>query len=772
MISHQANSGRLRSLRALFLVLALVVAWVPATFAADADPYSAYLTAYQKYQDAVRQHLPDAQVQAALNEYRAAQQAYENAYNLGQLPTTQTGTGASTDSGAAASVVPTALDAAVAASGNNANSTAAILQTAATTSELQQIVNALNGKDAKKNANALIAKLENYIKNHQGGREVARAKYELAVAYEKLKGDRTTAARILQQLSSDPSAGKLAGLAMLRIRYLQAQGNLAQANAALKADYEKIQATEKKAQQTSWWAFPVKLFRYADYAVGTIKHSYKFSEVQRVTLAYEEVAARFVGSPEQIFNEFEGIGTGDSMTRVRLITDNVESWYARWWVMKNAKSSIDIQYFIVEEDIFGMSMLGVLLEKAKQGVKIRVMLDARGTKTLTRRLLSQRFCRELCNYPNVEIRTFNPVAGSLMGIFGNIRQVMASNHDKIMLVDGEYLIVGGRNIAAHYFVDHRDEPTVYRDCDVLLKGKGIGAGIKLAFDEEFANLRNWEVGKIIEKFDPMDAELGAAVQAMDTFIRQGRLFAVAPNAKVDKRFHKALTKFNEELEKYPHLAGYEKYSPFVDSHDTDVKIIDKHALVGFRNDITAEMVRYMDACKKEIIIQNPYVVLTDRAMAALKRASARGVKIIVHTNSPISSDSTATQAMFYAEWKNYLKEFPTMEIHTFVGERKLHAKVFVFDAKVSMVGTYNMDYISEEVNSEVVAAIDGPAFAKDLRDRIMEDIAVSKKLEIKINADGSVESVYGPDQQVDQTFKTRKYMILILSKLGFLKRMI
>jgi len=86
---------------------------------------------------------------------------------------------------------------------------------------------------------------------------------------------------------------------------------------------------------------------------------------------------------------FDSIQTNvfDPAAKVRFLPENVNSWFARWHILDNAKKSIDVTYFIVEQDIFGMSMLGMLYKKAREGVNIRLMVDARGTKGLTRKFI-------------------------------------------------------------------------------------------------------------------------------------------------------------------------------------------------------------------------------------------------------------------------------------------------------------------------------------------------------------------------------------------------
>ena len=224
----------------------------------------------------------------------------------------------------------------------------------------------------------------------------------------------------------------------------------------------------------------------------------------------------------------------------------------------------------------------------------------------------------------------------------------------------------------------------------------------------------------------------------------------------------------QELAGYKTMRNFTGFDPFANAHEAYAKIIDKHSLGGPRNDITDQMVKYIDGCKKEVLIQNPYVVLTERIFAALQRAGRKGVSVKIHTNSPYSTDSLATQAMFYADWKRILSQIPNARIFVYYGKQKLHAKNWVFDGKIGVVGTYNLDYMSEQINSEVVAAIKSNEFAKELRSEIYKDIANCKEYKVTIDSEGKVEAVFGPDDVQGKNF----WLLKTLSKFTIFKKLI
>lgn len=471
---------------------------------------------------------------------------------------------------------------------------------------------------------------------------------------------------------------------------------------------------------------------------------------------------------EEVFDKMQ-TNTADPNALVRFLPENTKAWYARWSILENAKQSIDLTYFIVEPDIFGMSMLGMLMKKAKQGVQIRIMMDARGTKGLVRKFAGQDVLQELVKFKNVQIKVFNMVSANLLQAFADIRNLTASNHDKILLCDGEYLITGGRNISMNYFVDPRDVPTVYRDSDILIKSKIVAQQAKDAFDEEWKNQSNWTVTKdAFGNIDDMHRTLDLAYQSMRRYML-GQGLNKIDTTKVSKETARLLETYNKELSGYKLLTDYAAFRLFEGQHPYPTRILDKNSSKGPRNDITFNLVGLMNTAEKEIIIQNPYVVLTPVAEEAIKRASKRGVRIVIQTNSPMSSDSLLTQALFIGDWRKILKENPTVEIYAYKLQNKLHSKCFVFDRKIAVIGTYNMDYVSEQINSEEVAVVKSAAFAGQLAHRIEEDMKNSFRYEIKVLPNGEVKTVFGPETHSDPKVMSRLNLLL---KLNWLRPLI
>lgn len=635
--------------------------------------------------------------------------------------------------------------------------------------ELRDILNRLWNPDNRENADAIMRELQAFIDANPGADFTQIARFEKAKAYSHLKDDEASARYILEQLAAENPESRVGQLSQQWMRYMEAGQYDEQWRQVIEHSHQDAYERYENYRNTSWLALPVKVTRWVGYARKQYEFNRNRNNVKEFRLWYEEIGAPFVPPPDILFNRFEpATGVATSTSHIALQYCNPESWYGRWQVLTRARRSIDVQYFIVDEDIFGHALLGALLVKAREGVRVRLLLDARGTATLTRRFLGQNLLQKLYKHRNVDIRVYRPINTSLVTAFSDFRRVMSSNHDKIMIVDGEYSILGGRNISRDYFVDNNDYKGAYRDTDVFIRCRNVAAQLEMAFVEEFDQLKADEIThKTITGYDRDAARLLAAYDAMYSHLRNEN-FTMPPYRDVSERhYNRHVSRYLDELEQYQSIRDYSSFNPFRVSFRAPVKIADSHAIGGPRNDITDLLIEYIDGSRREIVIQNPYVVLTKRIFAALRRASDRGVPIIVHSNSPRSTDSLLTQAMFYSDWKEFVA-LDTTRVYVYTTEKKLHAKNFVFDGQIGIVGSYNLDYLSEQVNSEVMAMILCNDFSKLLREEIMQDVRESAKYQVEVMPDGEIKSVYGPDDLPGKHF----WLLRSLSRLTMFKHLI
>lgn len=475
-----------------------------------------------------------------------------------------------------------------------------------------------------------------------------------------------------------------------------------------------------------------------------------------------------VANPE-LEKAFHELQSGSEETaKVRYLWQNPESWYSRWKMVEDAKSTIDCTYFIIDKDIFGQAFLGLLAKKAKQGIKIRLMIDWRIANSGYMKGMKDKL-EELSGYPNIQIRLYNSCVKNFLKLFTDFRQLLASNHDKMLLIDGFRSLIGGKNIGADYFVGKGENDIVYRDTDILMEGQGVAAQLKKAFDDEWGYLKNTLVKPDKINFDDQSARMDLAYRVMSKYISGMGLYDPT-KVNLSDKLREALVEMNAEISKYKELTGYASFDMWRGERAKQVKIIDKYSRCGALNGITPALVKFIDASKEEIMIQNPYVVLTETAEAALKRASERGVKIVIHSNSAKSTDAIYCQAFLSEDWMRLLKEMPTLRLMVAPSENeRIHSKTFTFDSQLTVIGSYNMDPLSEQVNSEIVAAVLDRPFGTMVRGRIYKDMNPVLEYKIKRERDGKVTPVFGPEQHVDPEMIKK---INLIRKLGWLRPLI
>ena len=380
----------------------------------------------------------------------------------------------------------------------------------------------------------------------------------------------------------------------------------------------------------------------------------------------------------------------------------------------------------------------------------------------------------------------------------SIFRVLASNHDKIQVVDSSLSITGGRNIADDYFADPRDLTDAWRDIELALEGVGVAQALTQAFASELAGdhvhrvkadrLGNWTRRDIdlVGAYAMMDlwlkgpplSETETAAVRDEPALRQtmaealvertiARLATDLPAAlfrEPDDREREFLHDNALALVRHAEACGSATtlLTQRAPERDGIAKILDQTSVAGTRvNDFARSITMLIDAATRDVVLENPYVVLTEEMVLAMEAAAGRGVRIDIITNSPLSTDSTVTQAFFLEDWAYMMARIPTLRIYVITGSRKFHSKAAVIDGQISLVTTYNLDLLSGYVNSEVGAAVQSEELAADLLAAFRADLADPDNgvLEYRIVRkedgaprlkDGQPVPLFGPEHHLPQ----------------------
>ncbi len=175
---------------------------------------------------------------------------------------------------------------------------------------------------------------------------------------------------------------------------------------------------------------------------------------------------------EDIINETRGIVRillHDNLSpltagnRVTLLINGEEKFPEVIKAMESARDHIHLEYFIYENDTIGNTIKDLLIRKAREGVRVRLIYDDFGSRSIRKRLV-----KELRN-GDVEAFPFNRIR---LPFFAN--RVNYRNHRKIIIIDGTTGFTGGINISDRYINDSGLKNRYFwRDTHIRIDGPGI-----------------------------------------------------------------------------------------------------------------------------------------------------------------------------------------------------------------------------------------------------------------------------------------------------------
>jgi cardiolipin synthase len=239
---------------------------------------------------------------------------------------------------------------------------------------------------------------------------------------------------------------------------------------------------------------------------------------------------------------------------------------------------------------------------------------------------------------------------------GNLGRMNNRDHRKEAIIDGRIGYIGGFGIAEEW-TGHAQDKDHWRDAGLRAQGPIVGR-LQAAFAE------NWieETGEIMagEKYFP-------------------HLAAAGPS-----RAHLAYT------------------SP-----------------TGGVSSVQVLYYLAIKAARKEILIQNPYLLPDDDAIAALGEAVKRGVNVIVMVPAAASTDSPIVQHASHHRYGLLLER--GVKIWEYK-KTLLHQKVIIVDGVWSCVGSTNFDRRALQLNDEVSMGVVDPALAAQLKAVFLDDL--------------------------------------------------
>ena len=428
----------------------------------------------------------------------------------------------------------------------------------------------------------------------------------------------------------------------------------------------------------------------------------------------------------------EQIAAHPGQTGTYVLDRGEDALRARAWLAEHARESIEVQYFIWSTDKIGKLAAEALLRAAERGVKVRVIVDDILIDAPDKSLLA------FALHPNIDIRIYNPqhkvgtpMHKRLLNVALDFRGVNQRMHDKTFIVDGKLAITGGRNMADEYFdYDHEYN---FRDRDALLLGEAVKA-MRANFENFWASGLSVPVESRYDGFGLLKKNVRVNSAEVQQIYKDLHDYAQSPkNYSPQMRALIAATP-----ESFPTLARDVVWGQVDFIHDRPGKN-DNRMRLGGSGQTTQALARLAEGAQERIVIQSPYVVLSDKALALFKKLIARGVKVRISTNSLAATDNIQAFSGYRNQRDKLLKmgleifEYrPDPEVHSKLMVRvaanakppifALHAKSMVVDGKLAFIGTYNLDPRSENLNTEVGVVIHDASVARKVEQSIETDM--------------------------------------------------
>jgi phosphatidylserine/phosphatidylglycerophosphate/cardiolipin synthase-like enzyme len=469
----------------------------------------------------------------------------------------------------------------------------------------------------------------------------------------------------------------------------------------------------------------------------------KREETTRDLLRYVEGTTVFGPATEFVASDVKGIAaTGLFPTRekpgceIAILAGGEDSFAARMAMLATAKHSIRIQALIFTGDEAGLRVAEVLKEKKRQGVDVRVIVDAVNNLPLQTQWMYfdlKQHGIEVEGYEALGLQLVNEIPVPLLTPHYDPALPNNRYHEKLWIVDAgtadAQAVVGGLNIANEYFrVDPANVSRYWRDQDVAVRGAVI-ADLVTTFDRNY------------DHFKELKARRGGLTDA-----------AWAATRKIMERTGTPAIDFKRRDDLVRAVLAIEARTTPVSFETARCRFFQSRPRLR-ESYIQQAYLKLLGTAKREVLIANAYFVPTPSLRLAITSAAKRCVRVVVLTNGSTTSDTPGMSLLGRGHYAELLaankspevlacsQQPAGVEIWEWQGKAPgdakqtqglLHAKFAVVDREVALVGSYNLDPRSERLNSETAIVFEHPGLAAVLaRTYTDQDLATS----IRITAD-------------------------------------
>lgn len=426
---------------------------------------------------------------------------------------------------------------------------------------------------------------------------------------------------------------------------------------------------------------------------------------------------------------------------IHLLGNPHDAFAARMLLAATADRSLDVQYYIWQDDVSGSLLLNALHQAAERGVRVRLLLDDNGTAGIDRELAA------LASHPNIQIRLFNPFTLRKLKWLGYITHFSRANrrmHNKSFTADNRATIIGGRNVGDDYFGATKD--VLKQDLDMLAIGP-IVQNVSDDFDSYWSSQSAYPVEQIVAAVATEQAAdiIRNTQESNNNGIRDSYL-----NAVRNTTFVRELLSGELPLE----------WAPTKMVSDDPVKGLGKADKKGL---LIHRLAPIIGRPENTLVLVSPYFVPTDAGVEIFAKLAEQGVSVNILTNAMEATDVLPVHAGYAKHRKALLKAGVKLyELRRIAAQPKphkssagpfgsssssLHAKTFAIDRERIFVGSFNFDPRSMHLNTELGFVVESTVLASVLEDEFSNQATLTS-YQVKLDARGKL---YWLEQQGSQT---------------------
>ena len=450
-------------------------------------------------------------------------------------------------------------------------------------------------------------------------------------------------------------------------------------------------------------------------------------EIKTVSFAYDPPAdSRLAVASRQLVGQ---VNYGKSGFLKLFRNDDAMHW--RILLADMAEETLDMQYFIWKGDASGELLLDRVIKAADRGVRVRILVDD------IYLIGTDRTIAALSQHPHIEMRMFNPAqtrTGSIvlrgLEFLGNIEQMNHRMHNKLIVADNHFTIVGGRNLGNEYFGLNPKQN--FTDFDVLAFGPVAGK-VSASFDIYWNNQWAYPGEALLQNYKDQELLPLLREELQELLEKNEHLLATFQQQK--QGWNALLLKLADNTRAGTARVIYDE--PLVGESIPPVQLIETLGELAGN-------------AQYELLISTPYFIPHEDFYQAVTNLISRGVRIMVLTNSLGSTN----HPIVHSGYKKHRKKVIEMGValfelrHDATARGKfdtppvqskafgLHAKYMVIDRKFTFVGSLNLDPRSIYINTEMGLIIHNATLAEGAAREFEEELKPENSWQVLLDDKG------------------------------------